>query len=206
MIEFLFQQYKNYPLYQIILETFAMMSGVVSVWFAKKNNILVYPIGLISTSIYVYLLFEWSLLGDMLVNIYYSIISFIGWLLWSKSKTNKENQAITKSNVKNWFLYIMFFLFSSFIVALIYVFFNKFDSWYSYIDTFTTATFFVAMWAMAKRKLEHWLFWIVGNVISIPLYFMKGYTITSLQYLIFLIIAFYGYKEWIKIYNNSKII
>lgn len=205
MIEFFFQQYKDYPTHQIILECLAMVAGVLSVWFAKKNNIWVYPIGLISTSIYVYLLFKWSLLGDMIVNFYYSIISIFGWFMWSKGKYHMQERPISKSYRHDFYHYLLFFLFSAIFIVFVYILFNKFDTWYSYIDTFTSAVFFVAMWAMAKRKIEHWWFWIVGNVVSIPLYFLRGYAITSLQYLIFLVIAFYGYKEWIKIYNNSKL-
>ena len=204
MIEFLFQQYKDYPTHQIILEFLAMLAAVLSVWFAKKNNIWVYPIGLISTSIYVYLLFKWSLLGDMIVNFYYSILSLFGWFMWSKGNYQSKERPITKSQRHDFYYYLLFFLFSATFIVIVYIIFNKFDTWYSYIDTFTSAVFFVAMWAMAKRKIEHWWFWIVGNIVSIPLYFLRGYTITSLQYLIFLVIAFYGYKEWIKIYNISK--
>lgn len=204
MIEFLFEPYKNYPLYQIILEFIAMSTGIASVMFAKKNNILVYPIGLISTSIYVFLLFKWDLIGDMLVNVYYSNISIYGWYLWTKSINQANDTGISHSTIKDYLEYAMFFLTSIVIIVIIYKIFNKFDTWYSYIDTFTSATFFVAMWCMAKRKIEHWLFWIIGNIISIPLYFLKGYTITAFQYVIFLILAIFGYLAWKNIYNRNQ--
>jgi len=73
----------------------------------------------------------------------------------------------------------------------------------SYVDTFITGVFFVGMWLMAKRKIENWFFWILGNLISIPLYFSKGYTFTSFQYLLFTIIAVFGYLEWKKILNKN---
>lgn len=204
MFEYLIEPYKDYPIYQIILEFMAMSAGISSVWFAKKNNILVYPSGLISTVIYVFLLFKWSLIGDMLINIYYSIMSVIGWIMWFKVKDEKANKAISKSNLTDKITFFIFFSFTLIIIALIYKIFNKFDSWYSYIDTLTSGIFFVGMLAMAKRKIEHWLFWIAGNFISIPLYFIKGFTITSFQYVIFLIMAIYGYIAWIKIYNKNS--
>ena len=74
--------------------------------------------------------------------------------------------------------------------------FDRWTSWTAYVDTFTTAIFFVGMWLMARRKIEHWLFWIVGDLISIPLYFYKGLTVTSFQYIIFTIIALQGYRAW----------
>ena len=104
-------------------------------------------------------------------------------------------------NEKKWAIII--FIVTSIGVILIYQFFDKFTQWTAYVDTLTTGLFFVGMWLMAKRKIEHWIFWIIGDIISIPLYFCKGYTFTSLQYLIFTIIAFYGYIEWKKILNSN---
>ena len=68
MVDFLFSQYKNYPYYEIVLELTAILFGLFSVWFAKKNNILVFPTGIINTAIYVFLLWKWSLFGDMMIN------------------------------------------------------------------------------------------------------------------------------------------
>jgi nicotinamide mononucleotide transporter len=203
MIDFLFEPYKAYPIYQILLELFAVIAGIVSVWFAKKNNILVYPIGLISTIIYVFLLYKWDLIGDMIINFYYSIVSIIGWMMWSNVKKNEIGKAISLAQKNDYIFFIFFFIFTIVLIMVIYIIFDKFNTWYSYIDTLTSGLFFVAMWAMAKRKLEHWIFWIVGNIISIPLYFIKGYTLTSIQYLFFLILAINGYLSWKKIYNKN---
>jgi nicotinamide mononucleotide transporter len=101
---------------------------------------------------------------------------------------------------------IIIFVSTIVFVIIVYLYFNKFTNWYSYVDTFLTAVFFVGMWLMAKRKIENWIFWIIGDIISIPLYFAKGYTFTSFQFLIFTIIAVYGYLEWKEILNNSKIL
>jgi nicotinamide mononucleotide transporter len=75
----------------------------------------------------------------------------------------------------------------------------------AYVDTLITGIFFVGMWLMAKRKIENWIFWIVGNLLSIPLFFAKGYTFTSIQYIIFTIIAVFGFTEWKKILNNYNL-
>ena len=121
----------------------------------------------------------------------------------AKKKDNQTEFPIAKITVveKKWVVII--FILTSIGVVLLYRFFDKFVHWTAYVDTFTTGLFFVGMWLMAKRKIEHWLFWIVGDIISVPLYFSKGYTFTSVQYLIFTIIAFYGYIEWKKILNNN---
>ena len=86
MFDFLFAQYSEYPTHQIFLEITAVFFGLLSVWYAKKNNILVFPTGLISTAIYVYLLWKWGLLGDMTINIYYVIMSFYVWSHWFRKK------------------------------------------------------------------------------------------------------------------------
>ena len=84
--DFLFGQYSQYSFYEIILELFAMIFGVTSVVFARVNNILVYPTGIISTGIYVYLLFNWGLIGDLIINIYFFLMSIYGWFFGNKKK------------------------------------------------------------------------------------------------------------------------
>ncbi|MVO08942.1 nicotinamide riboside transporter PnuC [Flavobacterium sp. TP390] len=196
MIDFLFSQYEDYSTLQIILEIIAVLFGLVSVWFAKKNNILVYPTGIVSTVIYIYLLYKWELIGDLLINIYYTSMSIYGWWLWSQKKENQVEYPIANVSKKEIGLGIVIFIITVFFVVLVYHFFNKFTSWTAYVDTFTTGIFFVGMWLMAKRKIENWILWIIGDIVSIPLYFSKGYTFTSLQYVIFTVIAIYAYKEW----------
>ena len=107
--------------------------------------------------------------------------------------TTKEN----KISILIFFATILF-------VFVVYQVFDKWNSWTAYVDTITTAIFFVGMWLMAKRKVENWIYWIVGDIISVPLYFYKGFTFTSFQYLIFTILAIYGYAAWKK--NTDKIL
>ena len=204
MVEFLFDQYKNYPNHEIVLEITAILFGLLSVWYAKKDNIWVFPTGIINTAIYVYLLWKWSLLGDMMINFYYVIMSVYGWYHWTRTKNDVVQFPISRMTTaeKKWSA-IIFLLTILFVVA-VYTFFDKFTHWTSYVDTLVTGIFFVGMWLMARRKVENWILWILGDVISIPMYFAKGYTFTSIQYFIFTIIAVFGYIEWKKILNNSS--
>lgn len=205
MLDFLFEQYKNYPTYEIVLEITAVIFGLLSVWFAKKDNILVFPTGLINTSIYVFLLWKWSLLGDMMINAYYFVMSIYGWYLWTRKKNNTAEYPIARiTPFEKKMSVFIFFTTIAFVIA-VYIFFNKFTHYTSYIDTFVTGIFFVGMWLMARRKIENWIFWIIGDIISIPMYFVKGYSFTSIQYLIFTIIAIFGYLEWKKILNNYNL-
>jgi nicotinamide mononucleotide transporter len=204
MFDYLFAQYKDYPIHEVYLELIAVFFGLCSVWYAKKDNILVFPTGLISTFIYAYLLWQWSLLGDSMINVYYFIMSIYGWYHWTRKKGDVDEFPVSLMIKKEKIMAVIIFVLTLVFVIAVYVYFDKFTSWYSYLDTMLTGIFFVGMWLMAKRKIENWIFWIVGDLFSIPLYFAKGYTFTSFQYIIFTIIAVYGYLEWKKILNSSQ--
>jgi len=206
MIEYLFSQYSTYSTFNIFLEITAVFFGLFSVWCAKKDNILVFPTGLVSTFIYAYLLWQWNLLGDSMINVYYFVMSIYGWYHWTRKKGDVDEFPVSIMTNKEKVMAVIIFVATLVFVIVVYLYFDKFTSWYSYLDTILTAIFFVGMWLMAKRKIENWIFWILGDLLSIPLYFAKGYTFTSLQYLVFTIIAVYGYLEWKKILNNSKIL
>ena len=204
ILDFLFEPYTEYSRVFILLETAAVILGFLSVWFSKQNNILVYPTGMISTSIYVYILFNFGLIGDMLINAYYFFISIYGWYFWSLSHEGVSLNKISHMNFNDYKTTLILFLSAIFFVFVVYDFFNMWDNIIAYIDTITTAIFFVGMWLMARRKIENWLFWIIGDIISIPVYFHKGLALTSLQYLVFTFIAIAGYITWKKEFLYAK--
>ena len=203
IFDWLFSQYDDVPTHLITLEIVAVIFGFLSVWFSKRENILVYPTGIISTTIFVYILWVYGLLGDMLINAYYFTMSIYGWYVWTRKVDKIHFIPITKitSKEKKWAQ--LFFIVTLILVTVVYIIFKKFDSWTAYADTFTTAFFFVGMWLMAKKKIENWIFWIIGDIISVPLYLYKGLVFSSFQYLFFTLIAIYGYKAWKKNLNRS---
>ena len=203
IFDLLFEQYSQYQTKDIVLEIIAVVFGLLSVWYSKNNNILVFPTGMISTTIFIYLLYKWVLLGDMMINAYYFVMSIYGWFIWTR-KENNTVTPITRMNSNEKKIGVLIFLSSLMFVYLVYVYFDKWGTITSYIDNLTTAIFFVGMWLMAKRKIENWIFWIIADIISIPLYFYKGLTFTSLQYLIFTFIAIAGYYSWKNILNKSQ--
>ena len=190
--------YQEYSTLNIFLEVTAVFFGLLSVWFSKKNNIWVYPTGILSTLIFVYLLFHWGLLGDMLINAYYFSMSIYGWYYWTRKSDSADLNPISKMSQWDFRRALALFVFALCFVFIVYRLFDKWNNVIAYIDTLTTAIFFVGMWLMARRKIENWLFWIVGDLISIPLYYVKGYSLTSIQYLIFTIVAIAGYYAWKK--------
>jgi nicotinamide mononucleotide transporter len=228
LVNWLFGQYADYPTLFIGLELIAVLFGITSVLLAGKTNILVFPIGLVSTAIFVYLLWKWQLFGDMFINAYYSAMSVYGWINWSKNKPhidhinpNKDHQQadnLSIERIQASDIPIMAVLVTATVafVALIYYFRpvinNNFSfdgavlglhlfTWVDYTDMLTTALFLMAMWLMASRKIEHWLLWIVADIISVPLYFYKGLTFTALQYVVFTFIAIWAYYEWQRRYR-----
>ena len=202
IFESLFAQYATYEPLDITLEITGVVFGLLSVWLAKKNHIGVFPTGMISTSIYVYLLLEWGLVGDMLINAYYFGMSVYGWVIWTRVNDQEQSTPISRINQQEWRYLLLLFVGSLGFVYGVYQWFGLWNSSTAVIDTLTTAIFFSGMWLMARRKIENWIFWIVGDIISVPLYLIKGFSFTSLQYLIFTFIAIYGYLEWKKILDN----
>lgn len=230
IINFFLEPYQTAPVINIILEIIAATLGIVSVFYAKKENVLVFPTGIISTAIYIYLLSQWSLFGDLIINIYYTVMSVFGWYMWSKLiGDKKEHIPIARTNNKEKGIAFIIFVSASLFVILIYRHYNvmpshlnfkesisyaysnltsgnlvKFREVVPFLDTFTTAAAFVAMWLMAIKKIENWTFWIVTNIVSIPLYFVKGYGFTGIQYTVFLILAVLGYQQWKKVLQQTQ--
>lgn len=204
VFNFLFEQYSAYDTLDIVLEIVAVIFGFLSVWYSKQNKIFVFPTGMISTIIFVYLLLKWGLLGDMMINAYYFIMSVYGWYIWTRKVDATHVTPISRINLQEKKISVVIFFATLLFVFVVYKTFDKWTSWVAYVDTITTAVFFVGMWLMAKRKIENWIFWIIGDIISVPLYLYKGLTFTSFQYLGFTFIAIFGYLAWKKNLNKQS--
>jgi nicotinamide mononucleotide transporter len=182
------------------IEAIAVIMGIVSVWYSSKENILVYPTGLINTTLYIYLSFKGHLLGEASVNLYYTIMSLYGWYLWTRKTEDKTNFVlqITLSSKKEWAVQLLFF---GVIYTTIYLLLTYAKSAFApeaipWADAFASATAYTGMWLMAKKKVESWIWWILTNIASIPLYFIKGYAFTSVQFIVLLILAIAGLISW----------
>ena len=205
----LFESIYNGLLQTTWLELIAVIAGIASVWYSRKESILVYPIGLINTTIYIYLSFKGHLLGEASVNLYYTLMSLWGWYLWTRVDPNKHNiiLQITKSNMRDWFHQILFFLAFYFSLYFSLTFLKKdfAPEAIPWADALASAAAYTGMWLMARKKVESWIWWIITNIASIPLYFIKGYTFTSVQFLILLVLAIAGLKSWNdKAKNNAN--
>lgn len=184
-----------------LLEYIAVFAGIASVWFSRIENILVYPVGLVNTIIYIYISIQGSLFGEAGVNLYYTIMSIYGWVLWTRKDQQQHHLVvITTSSRKEWLQQISFFTFFYLVIFLLLTYLKrKFaPGAIPWADAFASAAAFTGMWLMAKKKVESWYWWIVTNIASIPLYFAKQYVFTSVYYLVLLVMAVFGLMEWKK--------
>lgn len=219
IFDWIFSQYKGTPTHLVIIELLGGSFGLISVFFSKRRNIWVYPTGIVSTVLYVYLLWVGRLFGDMLINAYYTAMSLYGWILWAKHREDSVHVKIGKMNLSETKSTLWLALFSWLFVMFVYYFrpyinhdFSmegtelgfKYFVWTDWVDATTTAIFLVGMWLMARRKIENWLFWIVGNIISVPLYAYKGFLFSSLIYIVYTLIAILAYIEWKKILYSNR--
>ena len=189
------------------LEYIAVFTGIASVWFSRIENILVYPVGLINTIIYIYLSVKGDLYGEASVNFYYTIMSIIGWYMWLRKDEKKQVMLhVSGSNKKMWTDQVLFFLFFyiSIYAALTFLKQNFAKETIPWADAFASASAFTGMWLMTKKKVESWYWWIATDFASIPLYFVKGYVFTSVYYFILLVFAFWGLSEWRKRASMQK--
>ncbi len=184
------------------LEVIAVLTGLLSVWYCRLENILVYPIGIVSVLIYVYICHGAGLYADMGINVVYFIMSVYGWYSWTHKPKEEEPIQISVLTRKQQLLSIGFIV-SSYIL-LYFVLHHYTDSNVPHIDAFTTSVFIVAMYLQARKKVESWLLWIIGDIVSIPLYFYKGLIFTSFQFSVFLILAIMGYIEWRRSHIESQ--
>ncbi|ELA08505.1 nicotinamide mononucleotide transporter PnuC [Moraxella macacae 0408225] len=210
----LFAQYQAYTPMLMALELIASVFGLISVLLSKRGNVLVFPVGLISTGLYVYLLWQWQLFGDMLINVYYSAMAIFGWINWQQNQQNQQIVTISTTTLKEWQQLGLIAIGSFIFVGVVYYFkpfinnhfsmtgvslgFSHFV-WTDYVDILTTGLFLVGMLLMANRKIENWLVWIAADAISVPLYFYKGIIFTSVQYFLFTLVAILGYLSWQKL-------
>lgn len=183
------------------IEILAALSGIISVWFSRKASIWVYPTGLINTVFYIWISYDAQLIGEAVVNLYYTIMSLYGWYNWLRR--NEKHELIVQVSLSNrtgWMLQLSFFT-STYLVLFLSLNYLKeafFPGAIPWADALASAAAFTGMWLMTRKKLESWIWWIITNMASMPLYYSKGYIFTAVYYFILLILAILGYVEWRK--------
>ena len=180
-------------------EIIAVLTGIVSVWLAKKENVWLYPIGIISVLLWIYLCWVGKLYGQSVINLFFFLMNGYGWYNWLRKDDDNNPNVLIKNNTsrENFLVFITSLFFSFVIYFLLLPFQDKQASQlYIVIESIITALNFLAMWLMAWKRVEHWLLWIVGDILCIPLFVHKEYPIGVIQFMVFIVIAYLGYKEW----------
>ena len=193
-IQHIWQQFLEGLLATTPLEFIAVVFGIASVIYSRQENIRVYPTGIVNTTIYIYLSLIAGLYAEAGVNFYYTVMSIVGWFMWAGKKEGKTVLHISRSTLREWSFALGFFALCWLVLWWVLKTFT--NSTVPLADGFASAAAYTGMWLMARKKLENWLWWIITNVASIPLYFIKGFVFTSFQYLVFLVLAVMGYVEW----------
>lgn len=206
MVSLLWQQFLDGLKHTSLLEFIGVIAGIASVWYSRKENILVYPVGLVNTIIFTYLSLKGHLFGEASVNLYYTAMSIYGWILWAKKDASQQHTVkITPSNTRDWQQQILFFI-------VFYLVIFSCLSWLKnafapeaipWADALASASAYTGMWLMARKKIESWYWWIITNIASIPLYFVKGYVFTSFQFLVLLVLAIAGLISWRKKFKDQ---
>ena len=186
--------------YELIIELIAVATGLISVWYSKKINVLVFPIGIISVLLYVFIFIKNGLFANAVINFLYFVISVFGWWNWKKdngqqttdNRQQSESLTVTFLNTRQRFVTLAF--------VLVLLFVSKIFSsdTTTFLDYLTGVLGLGGMLLTALKKVENWALYLLCDIILIPLCIYNGLYLTVLQYIIYAIIAVMGYISWSK--------
>jgi len=182
------------------LQGLAVFFGVAEVLLAKRNNVLLYPAGLISTGLSIILLLEAQLFAETLLNIYYVVMSIYGWWFWMRKK-NGPPVPITYTNIQEWVI-TAFITFGGWLVLYL-VLKNFTPSNVPVWDAFVSSAAWAGTWLLTRRKIENWVILNVSNLFAVPLLFYKNLPMFALLTVFLFVVAIFGYFDWRKIYRKE---
>lgn len=187
------------------IEWFGVITGICCVYLAVKQNILNWPVSILSVLTYAYIFYQAKLYGDAILQLYFLATAVYGWYYWTGGRATslKSTKPIVKITRKEWLIICMIWLFASVMAGFLLSYYT--DSDVPYIDGLCTVTSFIAQFLMTRKKLQNWLIWIFVDALYIPLYMHKNLLATALLYFVFLFIALKGYLDWKKEMNKCVI-
>ena len=188
---------------QSLLETFGVITGILCVYLAAKNNIWNWPVAVLSVSIYIFIFFEAKLYADTGLQLYFLVMNGYGWYFWSK-KDNKNKLPISLISTKE--IVLSFFSAAIFTLGIGFFLYLKTDASFPFIDSFCTACSLIAQVFLARKVLENWLIWILVDIIYVGVYLFKDLQLTAAMYALYVIIAIMGYVDWRKEYQRSRLL
>jgi len=176
------------------VEILGVVFSVLYLLLSIRQNILLWPAGMISALLYMAVFFQSKFYADMGLNAYYFFISIYGWIIWRKGGGKGAERPVSRISRKTALLLLVLTAFAFLGIALILK--NYTDSPIPYWDALTTAMSFTATWMLARKILEHWIVWIIVDVISMALYLYRGLYPTMILFAIYTTMAVIGYIEW----------
>lgn len=183
-----------------LIQWFGVLFGVAEVLLARYNKVALYPCGIISILITLIVLYEAGLYAEILLNLYYLLMSIYGWYYWLR-KGNSKEVPITRCSGSDWLMILVFLLGGTPVLYNVLVYFT--DSTVPLWDTWVTATAWAGMWLLAKRKLENWLLLNISNAFAIPLYIHKNLFLYAILTLFLFVVAIFGYFAWRRSMRNA---
>ncbi|MCB9309978.1 MAG: nicotinamide mononucleotide transporter [Lewinellaceae bacterium] len=187
-------------------EWVSTISQIISVYFAQKNSVLVYPTGMIGVLLAAWMYYfvaDPPLYADTVLNIYYFAMSIYGWYNWSLMKNQTHVFDASYATKNELFIGLSGFVLSW--AALFFILKYLTNSNTPTADALVSASAVIAMWWMARRRIENWYAWIFSNLVAIPLNFYKGFMLFTAMYVIFLLMAIYGYLSWKRLIYSSPV-
>lgn len=180
---------------QGILQWMAFFFSVLYVIFAAKEEKICWLFGIISVVLYffIYVAPEVRLYSDALLQVFYFGMSIYGWVNWNRMQESEEVISITRWNWKDHLVAILIGLAGLFLLGWFWSFMN---AALPYVDAMTTSFSIIATYMVVKKILENWLYWIVIDAVCIVVYLHRELHLTAFLFLIYLIIAIYGYYRW----------
>jgi nicotinamide mononucleotide transporter len=180
------------------IEILGLIFGLLYVIFSIKENIWCWPVGFISSALYIYVFFSTKFYADMSLQVYYLIVSVYGWYHWMFGSKSKKQDDLKVSRTKATMVLYLSLAFIISFVLISYILVNFTDSEIPYWDAFTTAASFVATWMLARKLIEHWIIWIIVDSVSLGLYIYKGLYPTVILFSVYTVLAILGFIQWKK--------
>lgn len=190
------------------IEIVGVITGLLCVYLAAANSIWNWPIAIISTALYVYIFGRASLYADMLQYIYLCGTSIYGWIYWSRHPQTEDRTPVVRISKKQIFISaIVVIIVTPALGFTLITFASKLHynpPAYPYLDSFCTTCSLVAQILLARKVIENWLIWVFVDIIYVVVYFLKHLQITSGMFAILIIIAIFGYVDWLKTYRKQQ--
>lgn len=183
-------------------EIFGFITGLLAVGLVALNRISNFAWGMLNAVFFLILFFDAKLFADGVLQVMFFGLNAIGWWAWLKAGPDRTALRVERTNKKFWTIALGGMV-AIYIIELPIL--HHVGDTYLYFDAFILAGSVAAQFLMSFKKLESWFLWIAVDIVSIPLYFVKGLNLTGLVYILFMALCFVGLRKWYRIYKGEEV-